>query len=122
MARPARPARPRPPSLVPLLAPYRGWISLLVILTLLGSGLGLIVPQLVAKGIDAFTAGRLDLTSTLAWLSAVTLGVFVIGAAQVMVQTYASEKVARDLRTRLADVVSRQTYASIEALIFSLII
>ncbi len=104
------------PSLRPLLAPYRGWITLLVILTVLGSGLGLIVPQLVARAIDAFTAGRLDLTWTLVWLSALTLGVFAIGAAQVAVQIYASEKVARDLRARLAEVVSRQTYASVEAL------
>ena len=115
MARP-KPPRPRGPSLAGLLKPYRGWIVLLVALTLLASGLGLFVPQIIARAIDAFTAGRLDLTSSLFWLGALTLGVFVIGALQVMVQTYASEKVARDLRTRLADAVSRQTYASIEAL------
>ena len=108
--------RRRGPSLAGLLAPYRGWIALLVALTLAGSGLGLIVPQIIARAIDAFTAGRLDLSSALFWLTALTLGVFMAGALQVMVQTYASEKVARDLRTRLAHAVSQQTYASIEAL------
>ena len=115
MAKP-KPERPRGPSLAGLLAPYRGWIVLLVALTLLGSGLGLFVPQIIARAIDAFTAGRLDLSSALSWLTALTLGVFVVGALQAAVQTYASEKVARDLRTRLADAVSQQTYASIEAL------
>ena len=99
-----------------MLAPYRGWIVLLVALTLVGSGLGLLVPQIIARAIDAFTAGRLDLTRSLAGLGALTLGVFVAGALQVAVQIYASEKVARDLRTRLAEAVSQQTYASIEAL------
>ncbi len=111
-----RPERPRGPSLVGLLAPYRGWIVLLVALTLLGSGLGLLVPQIIARAIDAFTAGRLDLTSSLTSLTALTLGVFVVGALQNVVQTYASEKVARDLRARLAHAVSGQTYAAIEAL------
>ena len=108
--------RPRGPSLLGLLAPYRGWILLLVVLTLLGSGLGLLVPQIIARAIDAFTAGRLDLTSSLVSLTALTLAVFVLGALQNVVQTYASEKVARDLRARLAHAVSGQTYAAIEAL------
>ena len=115
MARP-RPERPRGPSLVGLLAPYRGWIILLVVLTLLASGLGLLVPQIIAHAIDAFTAGRLDLTSSLASLTVLTLGVFVLGALQTAVQTYASERVARDLRARLAHAISGQTYAAIEAL------
>ena len=115
MARP-RPERPKGPSLAGLLKPYRGWIALLVALTVLGSGLGLIVPRIVALAIDDFTAGRLDLSASLIGLTALTLGVFVAGALQAVVQTYASEKVARDLRTRLAEAVSVQTYASIEAL------
>ena len=115
MARP-RPERPKGPSLAGLLKPYRGWIALLVALTVLGSGLGLIVPRIVARAIDDFTAGRLDLSASLIGLTALTLGVFVAGALQAVVQTYASEKVARDLRTRLAEAVSVQTYASIEAL------
>ena len=115
MARP-KPGRPRGPSLAGLLKPYRGWIVLLVGLTLLGSGLGLFVPQVIARAIDAFTGGRLDLSSALVWLTVLTLSVFVLGALQVVVQTYASEIVARDLRTRLAHAVSQQTYASIETL------
>ena len=115
MARPKM-AGKRGPGLGSLLAPYRGWIALLVILTLSASGLGLFVPQIISHAIDAFTAGKLDLSLALIQLTALTLAVFVAGALQVVVQTYASEKVARDLRTRLALVVSQQTYASVEAL------
>ena len=115
MARP-RPERPKGPSLAGLLKPYRGWIALLVALTVTASGIGLVVPRVVARAIDDFTSGRLDLSSSLIRLTALTLGVFVAGGLQAVVQTYASEKVARDLRTRLAEAVSVQTYASVEAL------
>ena len=111
-----RPQRPKGPSLAGLLKPYRGWIALLVALTVTASGIGLVVPRVVAQAIDDFTGGRLDLSSSLIRLTALTLGVFVAGGLQAVVQTYASEKVARDLRTRLAAAVSVQTYASIEAL------
>ncbi len=116
MTRPSRSERPKGPGLAALFKPYRGWIGLLVVLTLIGNGLGLIIPQITARAIDAFTSGRLDLSSVLIALGAVTIGVFVAGGLQSAVQTYASEKVARDLRTRLAHAVSEQTYASIEAL------
>lgn len=109
------PARPKMPSLVPLLKPYKGQMLLLTVLTVAGSGVGLLVPLVVARGIDAFTAGRLDLGAEMVALTAIAVGVFVLGNLQNLVQTIASERVARDLRTRLADKVSRQTYAQIEA-------
>jgi ATP-binding cassette subfamily B protein len=116
MAKPPKPAKPKGPSLFGLLAPYRGWISLLVVLTVISSALGLMVPRIVGKAIDQFTAGHLDLTGALVSLTALTIGAFIAGNLQSVVQIYASEKVARDLRTRLAGVISVQDYASIEAL------
>ncbi|HET9160596.1 MAG TPA: ABC transporter ATP-binding protein, partial [Caulobacteraceae bacterium] len=112
----AKPTKPKMPSLFGLLKPYRGWIGLLVALTVLASALGLAVPQVIAKAIDAFTAGRLQIGTTVAALTALTLGTFVIGGLQVVVQIYASEKVARDLRGRLADKLAQQTYAGVETL------
>jgi len=104
------------PSLWPLLKPYQGQLVLLVILTAAGSGLNLVVPKVVADAIDAFTAGRLNLSLSLVTLTALALGTFLFGILQNVVQTVASERVARDLRTRLVQVVSQQTYASIETL------
>ena len=103
------------PSLVPLLKPYKGQMLLLVLLTVAGSAVGLLVPQVVSKGIDAFNAGRLDLGAELIALTAIAVGTFVFGNLQNVVQTIASERVARDLRTKLAEKVSQQTYAQIEA-------
>ncbi|MBO9576395.1 MAG: ABC transporter ATP-binding protein [Sphingobium sp.] len=108
--------KPSGPKLASLLVPYRGWMVLLVLLTMASSGVGLFVPQVIAKAIDAFTAGHLDLTTALVELAALSLGSFVLGMLQSVVQTLASERVARDLRTRLADKVSQQTYASITKL------
>ncbi len=109
------PGRPKLPSLIPLLKPYKGQMLLLTLLTVAGSGVGLLVPLVVMRAIDAFTAGRLDLGAELVKLIAIAVGTFVFGNLQNVVQTVASERVARDLRTRLAEKVSHQTYAQIEA-------
>jgi ATP-binding cassette subfamily B protein len=115
MAKP-KPAKPKGPSLFALLAPYRGWILLLILLTVISSALGLFVPRIIGKAIDGFTTGDHDLTGPLIWLTALTLGAFVAGNLQSVVQTYASERVARDLRSRIAGIISQQDYASVEAL------
>ena len=114
--KPKSPPKPRLPSLWPLLKPYKGQMAIMVLLTAAGNALNLAVPKVVADAIDAFTAGRLDLNASLIALIALALGTFVFGNLQNVVQTMASERVARDLRTRLAGVVSQQTYAAIETL------
>lgn len=91
-------------------------MAILVLLTVAGNALNLAVPKVVADAIDAFTAGRLDLNMSLIVLSALAVGTFLFGNLQNVVQTVASERVARDLRTRLAGVVSQQTYTSIETM------
>ena len=108
--------RSGPPGLMSLLRPYRGWMALMVALTVGSSGLGLFVPQVIAHAIDAFTAGTLNLSWSLTQLLALSLGAFLFGNLQNVVQTTASERVARDLRGRLVDAISRQTYASVEAM------
>ena len=111
-----REKRPRPPGLASLLKPYRGWMALMVALTIGSSGLGLFVPQVIAHAIDAFTARSLNLAMSVTQLVALSLGAFLFGNLQNVVQTTASERVARDLRARLVEAISRQTYASVEAM------
>ena len=113
---PPKPQRPRLPSLWPLLTPYKGQMALLLLLVAAGNALNLFVPKVVADAIDAFISGRRDLTASLIALAALALGTFLFGNLQNLMQTVASERVARDLRTRLAKVVSAQTFASIESL------
>jgi ATP-binding cassette subfamily B protein len=102
------------PSLFKLLKPYKGQLLLLTIVTVAGSAVGLLVPLVVMWAIDGFNAGR-DLGGEMVALVAIALGVFVFGNLQNVVQTVASERVARDLRTKLAEKVSQQTFAQIEA-------
>lgn len=103
-------------SLFAFLRPYAWWIALLTLLTIAGSALSLLVPQIVAHAIDAYTAHTFNLASTLRSFGLIALGVFVLNNLQSLAQTYASEKVARDLRTKVAAAISHQQYAAIEKL------
>ena len=109
-----RPARPKGPNLLGLLKPYRSLVSILALLTILGNALNLVVPKIVSRAIDAYTQGQLVLGPVVAELSAVALGIFVFLYLQNLAQTVASERVARDLRTRLVDKIARQDHAFIQ--------
>ena len=93
--------QPRGPNLFSLLKPYRTLIFLLAVMTLLGNSLNLLVPKLISWGIDAYGQQRLVLPTFIAEFLAVAAGIFIFAYLQAIVQTYASERVARDLRTRI---------------------
>jgi ATP-binding cassette subfamily B protein len=104
----------QPGSLLVLLQPYRGWVAGLVAMTILGNSLNLVVPQLIARAIDRYAQQRLVLQIFAAEFFVVALGIFVFAYLQAVVQTYASERVARDLRTRLVEKISLQDHAFIQ--------
>jgi len=107
----------KPPAgagLLVLLKPYRGLIALLVILTITGSGLGLAVPKIISRAIDAYTNQTFVLSAVVVQFFLVAFFVFALTFLQSIVQTYASERVARDLRTRVAAKISQQSYAFVE--------
>lgn len=97
-----------------LLKPYSSWIVLLIGLALLSNALNLVIPKITASGIDAFTAGNLNLGKVIWEFSLASGGIFILFYLQSIVQTYTSEKVARDLRQRLADQISKQNFAAIQ--------
>jgi ATP-binding cassette, subfamily B, bacterial len=109
-----KPARPKGPNLLALLQPYRGLVALLAGLTIVGNALNLAVPKIVSRAIDAYSQGQLVLRPVVIELSAVAVGIFVFLYLQNLAQTLASERVARDLRTRLVDKISRQDHAFIQ--------
>lgn len=97
-----------------VLQPYKGLIALLLILALLSNALTLVIPHMIASAIDAYNAGTL-IMSRLIWqftLTAVLIFVFAYG--QSVIQTYASEKVARDIRRKLSVRISQQSYVYIQ--------
>ena len=108
----------RPPGggLFALLQPYRWLVALLVVLTIAGNGLTLVVPKLISRAIDAYTQRTFVLSTVVLQFFVVALGVFLFNYLQNIAQTYASERVARDLRTRLAAKIATQSYSSIERL------
>src|SRR6516164_6115549 len=108
----------RPPGggLFALLQPYRWLVALLVVLTIAGNGLTLVVPKLISRAIDAYTQRTFVLSTVVLQFFVVALLVFFFNYLQNIAQTYASERVARDLRTRLAAKIATQSYASIERL------
>src|SRR5438445_13455401 len=92
--------RPKGPGLSTLLKPYRVFISLLVLLALISNAFNLWLPKIIAASIDSFTnhpeAGiRRPLIIAFLWA---VIGAFLFAYLQSLVQTYTSEKVARDLR------------------------
>ena len=101
-------------SIFSLLKPYKRLIFLLIFLALLSNGINLLLPKIVAGGIDAYTDGVFQIKPILLQFSIAIILVFIFTYLQSIVQTYASEKVAKDLRTRLSDQISRQSHAYIE--------
>jgi ATP-binding cassette subfamily B protein len=104
--------RPKGPGLSTLLKPYRGFITLLVLLAVISNAFNLWLPKIIAATVDSFMkhpeAGiRRPLVIEFLWA---VIGAFLFAYLQSLVQTYTSEKVARDLRTRLSEKISRQSF------------
>ncbi len=102
------------PNIFSLLRPYKGMVALLVIFTLIGNGVNLVIPKIISYGIDSYTNGNYVLkTVILEFLIAGTI-IFVFSYLRQVMQTYASERVAFNLRKQLSDKISRQSYSFIQ--------
>lgn len=104
----------RKPSLLSLLRPYAPLVALLVALTIGANALNLAVPQIMAHAIDTYRKGDFVLSNLILEFSAVALLIFALTALQNVVQVFASERVARDLRNDLAAKISVQPYEYID--------
>ena len=106
--------KPAKPNIFGVLKPYKLMIFCLIAFALLSNAVNLVIPKLISGGIDDLTAGSFSYQKiVLEFLIAASI-IFVFTFLQGILQTYASEKVARDLRTKLADKISRQSYAFIQ--------
>jgi len=93
-----------------VLVPY-GWIvAFLIVMALGASGINLLIPKIIARAIDAFSANRFDAGTVITELIATASGIFIFTFLQGVLQTFTAERVARDLRNRLADKISDQSY------------
>ncbi|HYK47231.1 MAG TPA: ABC transporter ATP-binding protein [Parafilimonas sp.] len=102
------------PGIIALLKPYRGMVLLLILFTLLSNGINLLIPKIISGGIDAYTAAHFSYNGLIRNFAIAVVAIFIFSYLQSILQTYASEKVARDLRKRLSDKISNQSYAFIQ--------
>ena len=102
------------PSLFGLLKPYKFLIALLVIFTIVSNAFNLAVPKIIGGAIDNFKNGNFILNNLIIEFSIVAVLIFIFAYLQNIVQVYASEKVARDIRNDLAAKISVQEYSYID--------
>lgn len=108
------PQKPKGPNVFALLKPYKLTIFLLVFFSLLGNALNLLLPKIISGSIDSYIHQHFDLNATLLQFFLVAYGVFFFTYLQTVIQTYASERVARDLREKLSAKISRQSHSYIQ--------
>ena len=106
--------KPAKPNIFGVLKPYKLMIFSLISFALLSNAVNLVIPKLISWGIDDFAKGVFTYEKIIIQFLVAALIIFVFSFLQGIFQTYASEKVARDLRTKLADKISRQSYAFIQ--------
>jgi ATP-binding cassette, subfamily B, bacterial len=106
--------QPKKPGIFSLLKPYMGLVIFLVIFAMFSNSINLLLPKIIANGIDAFTHKQFVYKPLITEFTIAVAAIFVFTYLQSVIQTYASEKVARDLRSRLSDKISRQSYAFVE--------
>ncbi len=104
----------KPPNLFGLLRPYTSLLVLLVVLTVVSNALNLVVPKLIANAIDTYALGSFVMSTLVTEFALVIVFIFVFTYLQNIVQVYASERVARDLRHQLSERISLQSYAFVE--------
>jgi ATP-binding cassette subfamily B protein len=102
------------PNIFKALKGYSGMIILLLVFALLSNGLNLLIPKIIQYGIDDFSNGLMDMGKIIKWFSFAAVFIFIFTYVQSIIQTFASEKVARDMRKKLASKISQQDYAYIQ--------
>lgn len=106
--------KPVKPNIFSVLKPYKLMIFSLISFALLSNAVNLVIPKLISWGIDDYAKGTFSYEKIIVEFLVAASIIFVFSFLQGILQTYASERVARDLRTKLADKISRQSYAFIQ--------
>jgi len=107
---------PPQPNVLAVLTPYKWQIGLLVLLSVISNAFTLVVPKLISDGITAYSNNTFVIEPLLIQFAAVSIGIFVFVYLQSIMQTYASELVAKDLRRDLTNHISKQGYAYIQTM------
>ncbi|MFA6445635.1 MAG: ABC transporter ATP-binding protein [Candidatus Paceibacterota bacterium] len=105
---------PPKPNLFGLLKPYTFLVISLIILTIVSNALNLAIPKIISNAIDTYAGGSFVMLNLIIEFAFVAIFIFIFTYLQNIVQVYASERVAKDLRNDLSTKISNQSYAYIE--------
>lgn len=108
------PPKKKGPSIFGVLKPYKLMISGLILFALLSNGINLVIPKIISQSIDDFSKGIFSVEKIVLEFLIASVVIFIFTFLQGILQTYASERVARNLRTQLTDKISRRQYAYIQ--------
>ncbi len=117
-----KPKTEKKPGLSSLLKPYKLLLFMLILFALFSNSINLWLPKIIGHGIDAYGAYFYHVTKSfninpyIFKFSAAIFFVFIFSYLQSIIQTYASERVARDLRTKLSFKISQQSSTAIDKL------
>ena len=100
--------------LIGVLAPYKGFVAMLVILAMAASSINLVIPKIIASAIDAFTTNNFDTRKVVIQFLLAASAIFILTLLQGVLQTYTAERVARDLRNKIINKLSIQSFSFIQ--------
>jgi ATP-binding cassette, subfamily B, bacterial len=106
--------KPPKANIFKILKPYSGMISALLLFALLSNGLNLVIPKIIQFGIDDFAKGTFNMQRIITWFLIAAILIFIFSYVQSIIQTFASERVARDMRKKLSSKISEQDYQYIQ--------
>ena len=101
------------PGIFALLRQYSGIVIFMIFMALAGSGINLLIPKIISHAIDAYSSNHFNIESLIVQFLAAAAGIFIFTFIQNVLQTYVSERVAKNLRSRLSEKISRQSYTFI---------
>ncbi len=106
-----KPGAKKKAGLFSVLGPYKGIVILLIIIALAGSGINLLIPKIIARAIDAFSVNEFRAGAVITEFLLAGFGIFIFTLLQGILQVLTAERVARDLRNKVAHKISKQSYS-----------
>lgn len=97
-----------------LLKPYKWVVAILIVFTLIGNGANLLIPKIISHGIDDFASGSYNGKLLLIEFFIAAAVILIFTYLQSIIQTLTSERVAYDLRNKLSDKISGQSFSFIQ--------
>jgi ATP-binding cassette subfamily B protein len=102
------------PNLFGVLKPYKNWLIGLITVVLIANGINLWLPKIISKGIDGYLRQSMPIATVLIEFSIAAFLIFLFTYIQSILQTYVSERVAKDLRRDLSAKIATHSALFVE--------